>query len=120
VGMSKYNAGRAYSEKDPNRGTMYDGPLVVMVNGGSASASEFVAGALQDYNRAIIVGGTTFGKATMQVTLPLDTAVDFINPLAHSRKKENDFVKITTGKLYRPTGRTNQLGGLKPDILLPE
>jgi carboxyl-terminal processing protease len=61
--------------KDMNRGTIYDGPLVVMVNGQSASASEILASTLQDYNRALIVGSPTFGKSTGQIILPLDTVL---------------------------------------------
>src|SRR5437762_8924227 len=59
--------------KDPNRGTIYDGPMVLMVNGQSASASEVLAAALQDYHRALIVGSSTYGKATMQEIFPMDT-----------------------------------------------
>ena len=62
--------------KDVHRGTIYDGPLLILVNGYSASASELVAGSLQDYNRALIVGSSTYGKATGQVVLPLDTTID--------------------------------------------
>ena len=65
--------GKVIFHKDPNRGTIYDGPLVVMINNQSASASELVAAALQDYNRAVIVGSPSYGKATMQVVFPMDT-----------------------------------------------
>jgi len=101
--------------KDPNRGTVYDGPLVLMVNGQSASASELLAAALQDYNRAVIVGSSTYGKATMQQIFPMDTVMK--NPSAPS---ENGYVKITDGKLYRVTGQTAQLKGVTPDIHLPD
>ncbi|MCU0403188.1 MAG: S41 family peptidase [Chitinophagaceae bacterium] len=61
--------------KDPSRGSIYDGPLMVLINGQSASASELVAATLQDYKRAVIMGSPTFGKATMQIVLPLDTNI---------------------------------------------
>lgn len=98
--------------KDPNRGVIYDGPLVILVNGQSASASEVVAAALQDYNRALIVGSTTFGKATMQDILPMDT----VSKTAPTK----EFVKTTLGKLYRLNGSTAQQKGVIPDIVLPD
>ncbi len=104
--------------KDQNRGTIYDGPLIVMINGQSASASELVASSLQDYNRALIVGSPSFGKATMQVIIPIDsTAKDFMpTPLS----KDYGFVKTTTGKLFRVNGNTAQLNGVIPHIDLPD
>ncbi|ANV98708.1 peptidase S41 [Helicobacter enhydrae] len=76
-------------------------PLVVLVNGGSASASEIVAGALQDHKRAVLVGEQTFGKGSVQVFRPLG---------------EKDGLKLTTAKYYLPSGRTIQAVGIKPDI----
>lgn len=98
--------------KDPNRGVIYDGPLAVLVNGQSASASEVVAAALQDYNRALIVGSNTFGKATMQQVLPMDTL--------SKTAQTGTFVKTTLGKLYRLNGSTAQQKGVIPDIILPD
>lgn len=112
---TKERDGKFVFLKDPNRGTIYDGPLVVLINGQSASASELVAAVLQDYNRAVIVGSPSYGKATMQQVLPVDTLMK--NPNAVS---ENGFVKITGGKLYRVTGQTAQLNGVIPDIHLPD
>ena len=65
--MDKKRDAKIYTLKDVNRGTIYDGPLMLMVNGYSASASEMVAGTLQDYHRAVIVGTPIMGKATAQV-----------------------------------------------------
>ena len=76
-------------------------PLVVLVNGGSASASEIVAGALQDHKRALILGTKTFGKGSVQTILPLD---------------DKRGVKLTTALYYTPTGRSIQATGIKPDI----
>jgi carboxyl-terminal processing protease len=101
--------------KDPNRGTIYDGPLLLLVNSQSASASEMLAAALQDYNRAIIAGSPTYGKATMQKIFSLDTLSN-----NNSQTYNNDVVKITDGKLYRVTGQTAQLKGVIPDVLLPD
>jgi carboxyl-terminal processing protease len=114
VASEKGRDGKVHFLKDPNRGTIYDGPLLVLINGASASASEFVSAVLQDYNRAIIVGGTTYGKGTAQQVLPLDT----IRPDA--AKKYEDFVKVTRNKFYRVNGSTTQWKGVIPDIMLPD
>ena len=93
--------------RDYNRGMLYSGPLVVLVNGFTASASEFFAGVMQDYNRAVIVGTPTVGKATMQTIQPLDD------------KNQTDFVKVTIDKFYRVTGKSSQYTGILPDVELP-
>ncbi len=100
-------------DKDPD--VLYDGPLVVMVNSFSASASEILAAALQDYERAVIVGTTTFGKGTVQRFLDLDrTLRDYseIKPLGE--------IKLTIQKYYRIDGGSVQLRGVTPDIVLPD
>jgi carboxyl-terminal processing protease len=114
VASVKDKTAKVHFLKDPNRGTIYDGPLIVLVNGASASASEFVSAVLQDYNRALIVGGTTYGKGTAQQVLPLDTGrID-------ETKKYDDFVKVTMEKFYRVNGSTTQWKGVVPDIILPD
>ncbi|HKO79362.1 MAG TPA: carboxy terminal-processing peptidase [Chitinophagaceae bacterium] len=102
--------------KDPNRGTIYNGPMALMVNGQSASASEILAASLQDYNRALIVGSDTYGKATMQQMLVLDTVTNRPTQIANAK----DIVKVTSGKLYRLSGETAQMSGVNPDIVLPD
>jgi carboxyl-terminal processing protease len=102
--------------KDPNRGTIYDGPLALMVNGQSASASEMLAAALQDYNRAVIAGSNTYGKATMQQMFALDT----FSKRPATGLGNTDMVKITIRKLYRLSGMSAQLNGVKPDVVLPD
>ena len=114
VASVKEKAGKVHFLKDPNRGTIYDGPLMVLINGASASASEFVSAVLQDYNRALIAGGTTYGKGTAQVVLPMDTL-----PFSKNKKYE-DFVKVTQRKFYRVNGSTTQWKGVVPDIELPD
>ena len=79
-------------------------PLVVLVNGGSASASEIVAGALQDHNRAIILGTDTFGKGSVQTIIPMP---------------EGAGLRLTTAKYYTPSGDSIQATGIKPDIVVP-
>jgi carboxyl-terminal processing protease len=113
LAITKYRDSKPIALKDFNRGTIYDGPLLIMVNSQSASASELLAASLQDYHRAIIVGNTTFGKASGQNIFPLDTS-------ELPSKNVDQYAKITVSKLYRITGYTCQLKGLKPDIELPD
>ncbi len=95
--------------KDVNRGMAFSGKVVILVNGYSASASELVAGVLQDHNRALIVGQSTYGKATGQIFLPLD-----------EQHLSEGFVKVSEIKLYRLNGESNQIRGVLPDIRLPD
>lgn len=96
---------------------VYDGPLVVMVNTFSASASEIVAAALQDYGRAVIVGtDTTFGKGTVQSMLDLDNYL----PPAFGAMRPMGSLKLTIQKFYRINGGTTQYKGVVPDILIPD
>ncbi|MEL6488146.1 MAG: S41 family peptidase, partial [Pseudomonadota bacterium] len=89
------------------RGDVVDGlPIVVLVNGGSASASEIVAGALQDRNRALILGTKTFGKGSVQTILPLD-------------RGRAGALRLTTARYYTPSGRSIQAQGIVPDIVMP-
>jgi carboxyl-terminal processing protease len=119
MGVLKVKGGTTQSEKDVNRGTVYDGPLLLMVNGLSASASEFLAAALQDYHRGIIVGSRTYGKATGQEVFSLEP--DEKNTSASAGKKLGwGYTTITTLKIYRVTGKTAQKRGVTPDIMLPD
>lgn len=102
--------------KDMNRGVIYSGPLLVLVNGQSASASELLAATLQDYNRALIVGSTTHGKASGQQIVPVEASSNTVVTTAEGL----GFLKLTTSKLYRTTGRTAQKTGVQPDIMLPD
>ena len=92
---------------DPYKGVIYKGPVIIIINGNSASASEFFADIMQDYNRAVLIGSTSLGKATMQTIQPLE---------------ENDdqhFVKLTVSKFYRITGKSHQAIGVIPDVTIP-
>lgn len=85
------------------RGTYKNIPIVVLVNGGSASASEIVSGGLQDHKRAVIVGEKTFGKGSVQAILPIN---------------KNEAIRLTVAKYYLPSGRTIQAKGVTPDIIV--
>lgn len=101
--------------RDNDSRVQWGGPLIVMVNGFSASASEILAAAMQDYDRALIVGSTsTYGKGTVQRFFDLDNAAsdDSVKPLGE--------MKMTIQKFYRVTGKTTQLDGVTPDIVLPD
>ncbi len=106
---------KPYILRDQDPEVQYDGPLIVLVNHMSASASEIIAAALQDYDRAIIVGSnSTFGKGTVQRFQELDQFV-----LGNQDLKPLGEVKITTQKFYRVDGGSTQLKGVIPDIVLP-
>ena len=111
----KPNNRGAYIYEDEDARVQYTGPVVVLINSFSASASEILAAALQDYDRAIIVGNQSFGKGTVQRFVPLDRArrgQDEFKPLGE--------VKVTMQKFYRINGGSTQLHGVKPDIVLPD
>ncbi len=90
-----------FTSHDKVAGVSY--PLIIMVNGGSASASEIVAGALQDLNRAIILGTPTFGKGSVQTIMPLS---------------DGSALRLTTARYYTPSGRVIQENGIEPDIII--
>ncbi|MBT3545590.1 MAG: carboxy terminal-processing peptidase [Saprospiraceae bacterium] len=106
----------AYVHLDKNPDVLYDGPLMILVNKYSASASEIIAAAMQDYKRAVIVGSTsTYGKGTVQRFYDLDRAfkgAEDYKPLGS--------LKMTTQKFFRVNGGSTQLIGVTPDIVLPD
>ena len=106
---------RILSDKDET--ILYDGPLVVLVNQFSASASEIVAAALQDYGRAVVVGGVhTHGKGTVQTIIDLNDHI----PLLHFKKYDDlGALKIMIQKFYRGNGGSTQYKGVEPDIVFP-
>ncbi|MDP9230518.1 MAG: carboxy terminal-processing peptidase, partial [Bacteroidota bacterium] len=101
-------------DKD-NKSVLYDGPLAVMVNEFSASASEIFAAAIQDYNRGVIIGSTTYGKGTVQRSIGLDPDAGLL-----TSNSELGTVKLTLQKYYRINGGSTQLRGVYPDIILPD
>lgn len=107
---------KAYVHTDTDPKVQYEGPLIVMVNTNSASASEILAAAMQDYGRAIIVGGnSTFGKGSVQRFYDLDRAIkgnDDFKPLGN--------IKMSVQKFYRVNGGSTQLKGVIPDVILPD
>ena len=108
----KYRGEPARIREDKQKGIQWNGPLVVLVNEFSASASEIFAAAMQDYKRAVIVGSKqTFGKGTVQNILPLNQ---------YSRSdKDLGFLKMTIQKFYRINGGSTQLKGVTPDVIMP-
>ena len=107
AGVIVSQKGRTKSEDSSfnatKKGTITHVPMVVLVNGGSASASEIVSGALQDFKRAIVVGEDTFGKGSVQMLMPITL-------------DKSEAIKLTIAKYYLPSGRTIQAVGVKPDI----
>ena len=106
-GLIVYTQGRLQEQQmkfsaHPNA-KQRDYPIIVLVNGGSASGSEIVAGALQDHNRAVILGTTTFGKASVQTIIPLD---------------DGSGLRLTTARYYTPSGKSIQATGIIPDVMV--
>jgi carboxyl-terminal processing protease len=112
----KDKAEKVYVMEDKNAGITWEGPLAILVNHGSASASEILAAAIQDYKRGVIIGTQSFGKGTVQSFYNLDQYLlpqfDTIKPLGE--------VKITNQKFYRINGGATQLKGVMPDVVLPD
>ena len=111
---------KPYTWKDNDNTVLYDGPLTVMVNEFSASASEIFAAAIQDYKRGIVIGSTsTYGKGTVQRTIPLNPERE--NELFGNENKDDlGSIKLTLQKFYRVNGGSTQLKGVTPDIVLPD
>ena len=111
---------KSYTWKDNDNTVLYDGPLTVMVNEFSASASEIFAAAIQDYKRGIVIGSTsTYGKGTVQRTIPLNPERE--NQLFGNENKDDlGSIKLTLQKFYRVNGGSTQLKGVTPDIVLPD
>jgi carboxyl-terminal processing protease len=106
------SSGEIEIERDPDPTLVYDGPLVVMVDRFSASASEIFAGAIQDYGRGVIVGNPTFGKGTVQTLVDLDRFVP-------RSDRQLGQLKLTIAKFYRVNGSSTQHRGVLPDIRFP-
>jgi carboxyl-terminal processing protease len=106
----KVTTGELEVQDDPEPGVAYNGPLAVLVDRFSASASEIFAGAIQDYRRGVVMGQRTFGKGTVQNLVPLDR---------WSPRPVNGQLTVTIGKFYRITGESTQHRGVEPDVPLP-
>ncbi len=106
-GLVVYTDGRLENQKQKyfahKAGSHTDFPMIALVNGGSASASEIVAGCLQDHKRALVLGTQTFGKGSVQTILPLE---------------ESAAIRLTTARYYTPNGRSIQATGITPDIIV--
>jgi carboxyl-terminal processing protease len=117
VVQTKDVGGEVHVQSDPDPAVLYDGPLVVLTSRLSASASEILAGALQDYGRALVVGdASTFGKGTVQSMLPLADVMRRAGVPVHT---DPGALKLTIRKFYRPGGASTQLKGVESDIVLP-
>lgn len=111
----KDRQGKPQVMRDRDGGVVYDGPLVIMVNEMSASASEILAAAMQDYDRGIVIGTSTYGKGTVQRTIGLDPESGFTNT-----NSELGSLKITLQKFYRINGGSTQQKGVAPDVVIPD
>ena len=107
LAILKFKDQSTYTIRDPRRGTFFNKPIAILVNDYSASASEFFTAAMQDYNRALVVGSKTFGKSTAQNIVPLKEGSDL------------GFCKITVEMFFRVSGNSHQAIGITPDIELP-
>ena len=105
--------GEVTVERDAKAGVVWDGPLGVLINRGSASASEIFAAAIQDYGRGPVIGETSYGKGTVQAVISLD-------PVAKSDQAKFGELRVTVAQFFRVDGGTTQLRGVRPDIPFPE
>jgi carboxyl-terminal processing protease len=112
VVMQRTAEGRVEVESDTRAGLAWDGPVGVLINRGSASASEIFAAAIQDYGRGLIIGEPSFGKGTVQTLIDLDR-------FAPNEKSRYGELKMTIAQFFRINGGTTQLRGVTPDIKLP-
>lgn len=103
IAQTLTKSGKREGIASENSKVIYTGPIIILQNGNSASASEFFTNAMQDYHLALVVGTKSFGKASFQEIMPLDD-------------NQNQFIKLTIGKFYRVTGKSNQSSGIIPDI----
>ena len=106
------SGGRVNVQYDQDAGVAWDGPLAVLVNRGSASASEIVAGAIKDYGRGLVIGETTFGKGTVQTMVDLDR-------WPANEKPRFGELKLTVAQFFRPDGSSTQNKGVAPDVAFP-
>jgi len=109
----RYAGGRVQVEQDRQLGTAWDGPLAILVNRASASASEIVAGAIQDHGRGLIIGEPTFGKGTVQNLLDLDSMY------RRSEAPGLGQLKLTVAQFFRVNGGSTQRKGVEPDLAFP-
>jgi carboxyl-terminal processing protease len=118
VVLARDSEGRVMVKSTTNTSVLYSGPLVVLLNRFSASAAEIVAAALQDYDRAVVVGDTsTHGKGTVQKLIQLQK---FVWPATPKDTNDPGTLKMTISKFYRVTGASTQLKGVESDIVLPD
>jgi carboxyl-terminal processing protease len=111
--------GRIEALDDPDRRVVYEGPLVVLTDAWSASASEIVAGAIQDYDRGLVVGAKTHGKGTVQTTVDLAPMIKDMTRTRNIDAVRGSMLKLTTQKFYRISGASTQAKGVEPDLALP-